>query len=372
MMPEETLRALPDPIQRHFVRLERYVVGMIAGHMGSLRGMTFSDVHRMNELQRVGANLRQIEAEVARTVGIAERDVHRMFIEASRREYAGRAVYADVINRPLSEFEANQNLQMLVNQVSGATNGTFNNISNSHAVGMMSRNGRYIPLPEFYRESIDYAILQSRLGMDDWNRITRNTVRDMSDGGLRRLSWQSGFTQRIDTAVRRNILGGLAELSLQQADMIAEQLEADGMEITWHDGYRPSHDFGGKQVTMLQWRTNYRLRLMEPNCYHRAFAIILGVSTPTYTEAELARLRAINEREFEIDGMTFNRYTAEQAQRRFEAEIRQALSRSHAYEASGHARYATQERVRANQLSKAYRQFSGEAGLPVRWNRVMV
>ena len=372
MMPEETLRSLPDPVQSHFVKLEKYVVGVIAGHIGSLRGMTFSDVHRMNELRRVGANLRQIEGEVARTVGMAERDVHRLFVEASRREYAGRAVYAHVMNRPLPEFEANQNLQALVRQVSGATNGTFSNISNSQAVGMIGKDGQYRALPEFYREAIDRAALHSHLGMDDWNRITRNTVRDMSDGGLRRLVWESGFTQRVDTAVRRSILGGLAELSLQQADMIAEQLEADGMEITWHDGYRPSHDFGGKQVTMLEWRTNYRLRLSEPNCYHRAFAVIMGVSMPTYTDAELASFRAMNEREFKVGGVTYTRYTAEQAQRRFEADIRQALNRSHAFEASGHNKYATQEKVRARQLSLAYRRFSAEAGLPVRWNRVQV
>ena len=372
MIPEETLRGLPDSIQGHFMKLERHVVGLIAGHIGSLRGVTFSDVHRMNELRRVGANLRYIEGEIARTVGIAERDVHRLMVEASRREYAGRAVYAGTIDRPLPKFEANGNLQALVRQVSGATNGTFTNISNSYAVGMIGRNGQYRPLPDFYREAVDHAILQSRLGMDDWNRITRNTVRDMSDGGLRRLVWESGFTQRVDTAVRRNILGGLAELSLQQTEMIAEQLEADGMEITWHDGYRPSHDFGGRQVTMLQWRTNYRMRLMEPNCYHRAFAIIMGVSTPAYTEAELARLRAANEREFTIGGVTYTQYTAEQAQRRFEADIRQALSRSHAFEASGHTKYATQEKVRARQLSLAYRQFSEQAGLPVRWNRVQV
>ena len=371
MMPEETLRALPDPVQRHFARLEGYVVRVIAKHIGGTLGRaTTTDTHRMMELQRMGANLRHIDAEIARTVGLAERDVQRIMQEASRREYRGVAAHARAWDSPLPPHEANRNLQRLVEQASRATAGTFANISDSRAVGMVDRMGQVRPLPDFYREFIDYAVLKSRMGMEDWNIITRNTVRDMADGGLRRLAWASGYTQRVDTSVRRNVLGGLARLSLEQAEMLAEEIGADGMEITWHDGYRPSHDFGGRQVTMLEWRTNYRLRLMEPNCYHRAFAIILGVSTPAYTDDWIAERRAANERKFTIDNMTFNRYKAEQAQRRFEAEIRESKQRVSAFEASGHKKDAMEERYALARTESAYLSFSEKAGLPVRPNRV--
>ena len=63
--------------------------------------------------------------------------------------------------------------------------------------------------------------------------------------------------------------------------------------------------------------------------------------------------------------MTFNMYTAEHTQRRFEVDIRQALNRSHAFEVGGRKKYAMQEKVRARQLSE-------QVELLGRWNRVLV
>ena len=144
MIPEETLRALPDPVQGHFARLEGYVVRTIAGHIGSMGEATMTDAHRMIELQRMGANLRQIDAEIARTAGIAERDVQRIMTEASRLEYRGVAACARAWDNPLPAHEANRNLQGLIERMSRATAGTFANISDSRAIGMIHAEGGHV------------------------------------------------------------------------------------------------------------------------------------------------------------------------------------------------------------------------------------
>ena len=367
MIPEERLRALPDAARAHFVRLEMYAVRMIAARIGNPRHL---EAHRYGRMALIGADLRALDAEIARAAGLAARDVRAAMAEASRLEYRGVRIHADALGRRLPAWETDAALQRLVDEMAGATSGTFSNITGSRAVGMATHHGRVLPLPEFYRETVDHLALRARAGMDDWSRAVRDAARAMADGGLRGLVWESGYSLRLDTALRREVMAGLSRLSTAQAEMTAGKLGADGMEITWHDGYRPSHGFGGRQVTMLEWRTEYRARLMEPNCCHRAHPIFLGISTPAYTEEWLAGQRAANEREFEVGGRVFNRYSAEQAQRRFEAEIRKARGRAEAYAAAGLAPgIVNPERVRARRLMGEYRAFSAAAGLPARDNR---
>lgn len=191
----------------------------------------------------------------------------------------------------------------------------------------------------------------------------------MADGGIRQVTWASGRTQRIDTAVRRNLLWGLANLSCRQAEMTAEQVGADGMEITWHDGYRPTHDWGGLQFHMDKWKLEIKPQMEEPNCYHRAFAIVMGVSTPAYSRDELGELRAKNKKEFKYKGETFNRYEAEQRQRRYEASLRQADDRIFAFGKAGDSRGAKQETAVHSRLMREYTAFSDAMELPVRKHR---
>jgi len=372
MLTDQELITIPDPIQRHFRRLERMIVRTIADHIRHIGTVEQSHLHRLSELQRVGFNINKIEREVARTLNIAERDVHTVLLAASRKEYNGVRQFAHLYNTTLVPFNENAALKSLVEQIGASTGNTFRNLSHTSANGLVDRTGRVRHLRQYYYDQIDWAVMQAALGQDDWQALTRSTIRHLADGGFRQVNWASGWSQRVDTSVRRNVLWGLGELSRQQADMIAHEINADGMEITWHDGYRPSHNFGGQQFRMAIYRGEIRNQLEEPNCYHRAFPIVMGVSTPSYTPSELAHKKDLNEKVFEFDGEPFTRYTAEQRQRRYETSIRKAQDRVFAFDASGDRKAVQIERTRMNQLLREYSRFSYGIGSKPFLNRIAV
>jgi hypothetical protein len=198
----------------------------------------------------------------------------------------------------------------------------------------------------------------------------RQSVKAMADNGLVQVSWASGYKRRLDSSVRMNILGGLANLSHAQAEIIGKEIGADGSEISFHSGFRPTHDFGGKQFTLQQYRQDILPLMQEPNCYHRSFPVILGVSAPAYSQAELDALNA-KEREIrQFEGKSFNAYDAQQQQRRYETAIRRQKDRITAFEAVGDGDALRNTQIKLRRLNASYRAFSNATGLRVKHNRL--
>ena len=66
-----------------------------------------------------------------------------------------------------------------------------------------------------------------------------------------------------------------------------------GYEISWHPAHRPEHIFGGRQFTFEEMETQgINKMLQDYNCRHWKFPVIVGVTPPMYSEAELRRLEA--------------------------------------------------------------------------------
>ena len=79
-------------------------------------------------------------------------------------------------------------------------------------------------------------------------------------------------------------------------------------------------------------------RLYEDyNCQHYETDIILGVSEPRYSPEELARLKAENERQFEINGTTKDGYGWSQVLRGLESDTRNAKDQINALKAFGNS-----------------------------------
>jgi len=90
-----------------------------------------------------------------------------------------------------------------------------------------------------------------------------------------------------------------------------------GYEISWHAGHRPEHTFGGRQFTFEEMETQGIADMLdEPNCRHRKFPVIVGVTPPQYSEAELARFAELEQVKHEYRGKEYTLY-----------ELRQRLNR---------------------------------------------
>ena len=397
MLSEEQIAALPLPLVKHFRNLETSIIEKICERLGKIGSLNATDIQKLHELQNIGYDLQAIQKEIADTLDKSYGEIYDIFSAASEIEYEnGAKAYFDLTGNKFTPFNQNTQLQNLVESIRRSTYGLFENISATKAIGLTDRFGQFNLLGESYQGAVDYAILQVRTGQSNFYSVMRQTVKSFADNGLTHVEYETGYRRRIDSSVRQAILGGQKELSKRQAEMIGEQIGANGWEITWHSGYRTSppapraHDFGGKQFTFGEFAKQDIGGMMdEYNCYHRKFPIIVGVSKPAYSPEQLAELNAAENTTHNWNGKDYNRYEATQKQRQYETAIRRKKDEAMYNEnmAKGHLaaggskdddlykqykEQATLAKAKSQAINQEYSRFSQAMGISTQPKRATV
>lgn len=112
--------------------------------------------------------------------------------------------------------------------------------------------------------------------------------------------------------------------------------------------------------------------LADYGCLHFKFAILLGVSEPTYDRQEHSALKEADTKTVTFEGKEMAGYEAAQKQRKLETAARHAKDRQIIAEAAGDDTLRRQEQERINFLTSKYAALSKEAGLPTRRERLSV
>jgi hypothetical protein len=131
------------------------------------------------------------------------------------------------------------------------------------------------------------------------------------------------------------------------------------------------HQYSNKEFEHLQ-NTILDRPLGMWNCRHTWHYILLGISPPRYTDAELAEYKRKSRERIEIDGITKSRYEWTQEQRRIETAIRYQKDIAVAARASGDMVARRECAYMIRELDKYYQKISNEAGLIIRLDKMRV
>lgn len=176
--------------------------------------------------------------------------------------------------------------------------------------------------------------------------------------------------------MRRNIMGGLGLMQERISQQVHDDLGCDGWEITAHANSAPDHEpIQGKQYSDAAYtalNSALRRRIGTLNCGHAAFPVILGVNSPQYTQAELEKFRADNEKGVTVDGVHYTGYQATQMQRSLERAIRAQKRKVMVDEAAGDGEKLAQDKTKLTLLHQRYKEFSKAAGLRTQYERTEV
>ena len=200
------------------------------------------------------------------------------------------------------------------------------------------------------------------------------------------------YVRRLDSAMNMNLVGGLRNLHNKTQEIIGEQIDADGWEISTHENPAPDHEdaqgrqFSKKEFDKLQTdgiaKTYDGLRvslhrgsghfrpISEWNCQHIAFSIVLGVNKPLKTNEQLEDIKRRNEDGFEMDGKHYTMYEGTQMQRKIETEIRRQKEIEMTLDEGGVADMLNRDKIRA--LNRKYRELNQISGLRPKPHRLKI
>lgn len=383
LLSESYLSSLPDPIAKNMQALNAYVVKRLCERIGKIGKVSPLDAHRLKSaIEYAGADLQAIQKELARIMGLNEKDLEAMFEDVAKENVDFANIYYKARGmQAVGSYAESAALNAFVEAAKATAAVGVTNISNTTMIGFKSGK-RIIPLREYYIQAIDRAITFAQTGTVDYYTAMRSTIKEMARSGLRRVTFDSGYSRRLDSQARMNLLEGVRRLNSQMMEQAGREFGADGVEISAHALCAPDHQhIQGRQCSLAEFeRINSRLKrpIGTLNCHHFTTPIILGVSKPVYSQSELAEINRrsnqkityqTTDRKGNTVTKTMSRYDASQRQRRLETAIRYAKDERDACVAAGDKLGATQARKKSAALTAEYKRFSEQAGLTVRLER---
>ena len=284
---------------------------------------------QISRLQQLGMAEEDIRGWIQSALQATDAEMDRIFSDEVYKQYYEQEHFFKLAGMQQIPLEENFVLQQLIEATKKQVQGEYKNLTGS--MGFAIRNpatGRIqsSPLMEYYRTSMDQAVIDIKSGAFDYNTVLKRTVNQMTASGLRYIEYDSGHRDRIDVAARRAILTGFRQVQGKIMEMLANQLGTDLYEVSYHVGARPTHQpWQGKAWSMQELKQVCGLGeitgLKGINCYHDFKPIPPGAKR-TYTDEQLQKMLEEENTQKEYNGKQYTTYEALQQQRKMERGMR--------------------------------------------------
>ncbi|WP_294907985.1 phage minor capsid protein [uncultured Ruminococcus sp.] len=319
MLTPDQLAHCADDILKLYSQLEEEIVRDVARRISKTGIITETGKLQLNAMQELGTLNSDILKSLSKYTDKTEEQLQKLFEDAAvtATEYDNEIYRANGLNPKSIKVSAAQ-MQTLEAGYK-KTSGNLSNLTRTTAVTSQTGFINACTLAEMKAESGAFSPQQA---------IVDAIKQVASEGAF--VLYPSGHRDRLDVAVRRNVMTGIGQTTGEICLANARELDCDLMEITAHAGARPSHASWQGQIVSLSGRKGY-LSLSDIgygtgdgfkgwNCRHDWFPYFEG-STRMYSEKDLEELDAENI-EFP-DGSMHTLYEAEQYQRALERKIRE-------------------------------------------------
>ena len=293
---------------------------------------------------------------------------------------------------PFVDVANNKDLQKIIKSYSKKSGAELLDFTKTKAIKVIGANGNPVAFREQILKSFKEATDFVTSGKQDFYTTMRKTVLDLGGSGAR-VEYPNGITRRLDTVVRQNMLYNEKMSSREYNKQIGKELSCDGIEVSFSANPRPTHRFmegrqffngkskeingihfdGAEDTRDAESGQNVLESLDDYNCNHRETPIICGVSEPAYSQEELARLKAENERQFIIGDSMGDGYYWSQRMRHLETETRKAKDQINALQAFGNSQTDIDKlNARIKVYRKKYNEICDVTGIKLDLKRMSV
>lgn len=378
-MTQGEIEQLTVKTENIFSELEVRIMSDIVRKIKENGVSTASADWQISRLQQLGMSENQIRTWIQKALEASDKEMDHIFSNEAYREYYGHARAYKLADLQQIPFEQNTFLQQLLGVTKQRLKSEYRNIAGS--MGFAIRDPatgkiRSAPLMEYYRSTLDNAVMDIHSGAFDYNTVLRRTINQMTASGIRYIEYDSGHRDRVNVAVRRAVLTGFRQVQGKINEQVAADLNTDQYEVSYHVGARPTHQpWQGKVWSMQQLKEVCGLGevtgLCGINCYH-TYRVFLPGSVRTYTDKQLAEMVKEENTPKEYNGKQYTTYEALQQQRKMERGMRAQRQRIKLLQEGGadpddiilaKAKYQGQ--------MQTYKDFSEKMKLPEQKERIM-
>lgn len=377
MLDDKIINVLVDRLVSRIEQGNEYILKQMGNTIRHIGTLSPSKANQLVNILKYGGNYDKIVRKLAQITELNIRDIEKIFEAVAKENLYFAKQFYEYRNIKYIPYEKNISLQRQVKALARITANNYMNMSRTLAFTKIE-NGKviYTDLARTYQNMIDEAVLNISQGKTDFNSNMYKTIKELGQSGIKTVDYASGYSRRLDSAVRQNIQGALRDMSNELQKQFGEEFDYDGIEVSHHANPAPDHEFiDGQQFSKEEFEkidSELERPVGELNCYHYIFPIILGVSKPNYTKEQLQEDKEKNKKGFNYEGKHYTLYEGTQLQRKIETEIRKAKDIQIIGKASGNKELVQESQTRITQLTYKYRELSQISGLPTQLERARV
>lgn len=327
-MRKEYKDQVADKIAARYIGLEERILQDIARRIKKIGEITSTADWQINRLRILGYSSEDIEREIKKTLDASYPEMFELYDKVIDWEYVRNKDIYEQINAEFILFEKNEQLKQITDAIIRQSLEDLENVTKS--IGFyLDYNGRKVltPLSQVYTNYLDNACFDIVTGAFDYGSVLRRVVTQLTNSGLRKIEYGSGYASRVEVAARRAVMTGVANLTGEIADYNAKKLGAEHFEVEWHAGARPTHAvWQGRVWTKEQLYSVCGLGtvtgLLGANCYHTYYPFFPGISQRNWSDEWLEAQNRKESKPKEFRGKEYALYEAKQRQRQMETAMR--------------------------------------------------
>lgn len=414
MINEEMQEKLLSVFDKRFQDYNTKVLEELGNVIKQFKDLTPSQSYSLAQQLKYNTTVKDLLDELSKISGLSVKDLKVILEKVAKENINFADVYYKSRGLETPLYNENKALQRLVSSVYNISGEEFKNIAKSTGFRLLGDNGEplLLDIDETYKYVIDKCVIAVSQGKETYQQAMRSTLKQLSSSGVRKIEYESGYSRRLDSSIRQNVLDAVREVSNQSQMLFGEEFDYNAVEVSHHSNSAPDHsnndiengkfDIDGHQFAKLDIlkeqikngtekeitlkdidEVNHRVKCKDKwyydfdyinnnlnrpvstmSCYHYIFSVVLGVSRPQFTDKQLEEDKKKNNDGFEFEGKHYTFYDGEQLLNRIALEIRKNKDTQIMAKSSGDDDLILSSQTKITKLTTKYRQVVKVSGLP--------
>lgn len=377
MYTPSELERMPVKIERTMSELEERIMEDIIRRIRINDEITRSADWQIYRLVQMGQSAGYIQEQIQKALKLTDNEIKKLYKGVIELGYARDKELYEKVGVEFIPFKENKELQQLIQAVIDQTKEEMENITRTLGFAI-DLNGKSVfsPMGEYLQRILDTATMEVATGTFDYNTTLKRVVNEMVKSGVRSIDYETGWSNRIEVAARRALMTGVNQVVGHINDRNADALGTDFFEVSWHATARPTHQIWQGRVYTRQELVDICglgtvTGLLGANCYHSYYPFIPGISKRQWTDEELDRMNAAENKPKKYKGKEYTTYEATQRQRELETLMRAQRRKIKLLKAgSGEGELLDEARAAYRTTMAQYVNFSRQMGLPQQRERI--
>lgn len=402
MVSEEQIDLIVERLVSRIDKANTYFLRKIGESIKTIRELSPSDAQQLVQILKYGGSYEDIVREIQRYTNMNINEIDAIFNAYAQKDASFSRQFFKY--RQISFPTQNVALEAQKKAIAQVVKNDLYNFTRENVLGYSLRdidgNVRFTGLRETYNRVLDEALLNVSQGKESFDSAMSHIMEDIGGSGLKTIDYSSGRSIRLDSIARMHLKDGLRNLHNANQEILGEQFQFDGWEISVHSNPAVDHmqvqgrQFSREQYELLQTtgtatdtagkvinmhrenkdgeESDFFRPISDYNCYHVAFSIVLGVSKPRYDEEALQKIIDERKQEFEFEGKKYNKYEGTQLQRKIERAIREQKDIQILAKEGNNKELIDKSQEKISQLTNKYYKLSKIGNLPTRLERLKV